>query len=464
MTRALAFALMLASAVALPSVASATGASAAAPPTVAVLPFRDLSGGRGRVGEAIRETVTVDLQAVAGLRVLERAQIDRVLREQDAALARADADAIASVRLGTLLGASLVVAGAYQKSGPRVRLTARFVKVETGEVVGTAKIDGDATDLLALEDRVTEALVRSAGLDPRKALAARRPRPKLRSWKTIELYGDAAVEPDEPKRARLLQAALAEDPDFAYAARDLEALQARMAGYARASAVELAERERALLARAQDTKRPPRERIAQVGELFDTMAGARRFHALAQVAATLVESPLGDGVREPAQYRVFEALDRTRQLDRALSAGERYLARFPTGPRFREVEARMHAIVEARKKREARRAEYAADLADKLRSASGAVERDWAPCIAARWNNQINELMLDGCKAYLARHEHDADPDAREHARAARYFMVLALAESGDFAHARPLAEKVLAESNDWDEELRKQIAEWPTD
>jgi TolB-like protein len=45
-------------------------AHAAAPPTVAVLPFVDLSGHGRSVGEAIRETVTTDLRAVAGLRVV----------------------------------------------------------------------------------------------------------------------------------------------------------------------------------------------------------------------------------------------------------------------------------------------------------------------------------------------------------------------------------------------------------
>ncbi len=460
MTRAAAAGLLAASVLAFAQAAAHAAAPAAV--AVAVLPFRDLSGGRGRVGEAIRETVTVDLQSVPGLRVLERAEIDRVIREQDKAAARADSDAIASVRIGTLVGASLVVAGAFQKSGAQVRLTARFVKVETGELAGSAKVDGAAADLLALEDRVTEELVRSAGLDPKKVLA-RRTRPKLKSWKTIELYGDAAVETDAPKRMELLKLALAEDPEFVYAARDLAALQARMAGYARASGAELAERERALLARANDARQPARARVAAVTELLDELASARRFHALAQVATPLVESPLGADVREPASYRLFQALDRLHARDRALSAGERYLQRFAAGAHFRDVEARMHEIVEARKKRDARRAEYEADLAEKRQSGTPA-ERDWAPCIVARWNNQVNELMLDGCSAYLARHERDSDADAREHVLAARFFIILALAEQGDFARARPAAEKLLADSDTWDEELRKIMAEWPTD
>src|SRR6266513_734859 len=88
----------------------------AAVPTVAVLPFRDLSGGKASVGEAIRETVTSDLKTLGGVRVVK------------------------------LIGATLIAVGAYQQAASDVRLTARFVQVDTGEIVGTAKVDGRASE------------------------------------------------------------------------------------------------------------------------------------------------------------------------------------------------------------------------------------------------------------------------------------------------------------------------------
>jgi len=54
--------------------------------------------------------------------------------------------------------------------------------------------------------------------------------------------------------------------------------------------------------------------------------------------------------------------------------------------------------------------------------------------------------------------------DRQIEARAARFFVVLALAERGDFVRARPLADSLLADSDAWDEELRKLMATWPTD
>ncbi|HEX8951946.1 MAG TPA: hypothetical protein VF945_08875, partial [Polyangia bacterium] len=256
-------------------------------------------------------------------------------------------------------------------------------------------------------------------------------------------------------------------PQLGYAVRDLEALQARMSAYSAVANVKLDERERALVARADDGKRPPAERAQAAKEALASLAAARRFHALADVAARWQKSG-PPGVAEPAAAAAFHALDGLHRFDAALAAGEAYLRAFPTGDRYRELEARMHEIVETRRKREARRAEYAADLAEHRQRTPNTPEHkadyDYAPCIAARWNSQLDELMLDNCGAFAAAYASDARPEVRQNVAAARFFVVLALAERGDFQRARPLAESLLADSDAWDEELRKLMATWPTD
>ena len=72
--------------------------------------------------------------------------------------------------------------------------------------------------------------------------------------------------------------------------------------------------------------------------------------------------------------------------------------------------------------------------------------------------------MLDNCTAFIAAYESDARPEAREFVTGARFLVILALAERGDFARAKPLADALLADSDEWDEELRKLMASWPTD
>ena len=82
-----------------------------------------------------------------------------------------------TVKVGKLLGASLIVTGAYQRGGSSVRLTARFVKVETGEVVGTAKVDGATSDFLSCRTHHRRA-ARPRGSSEAGAEFIKRTRPK----------------------------------------------------------------------------------------------------------------------------------------------------------------------------------------------------------------------------------------------------------------------------------------------
>ena len=447
-------------------VALSASSAAAAEPVVAVMPFRDLAASRAPVGEAMRETLTVDLKET-GVRVVERGVIDRAIAEQNLEDRKRDLPAIGAVRLGTLVGASWIVTGAYQRAGSAVRLTARIVDVASGELIGSAKVDGAADELLGLQDRLASSLFVSAGLPAGKVQKlTRHTRPKV-PYRALELYGDAVQTTDDRKRRDLLQQAVAAAPQLTYAVRDLDALQKRMAALSAVANVKLDERERALLSRADEVGRPPAERAEAAHQALTALAAARRYHALADVATRWRSSAL-PGIVESAAAAQFTALDGLHRFDAALAAGEAYLRAFPTGDRYRAIETRMHEIAETKKKREARRTEYAADLAEKRQSMTNTPEHkadwDYAPCICARWNSQLNELMLDHCSAFAAAYQKDARSDVQQNVMAARFFVILALAERGDFDKARPLAESLLADSDAWDEELRKLMATWPTD
>lgn len=89
------------------------------------------------------------------------------------------------------------------------------------------------------------------GLGRDKAqLFAKRTRLKVKSYRAIELYGDAVTQTDERKKAELLKLSLDEDPEFVYAARDLDALEQRMKGYSAAAAERQLEIDREVKAEA----------------------------------------------------------------------------------------------------------------------------------------------------------------------------------------------------------------------
>ncbi len=68
-------------------------------------------------------------------------------------------------------------------------------------MVGTAKVDGTAADFLQMQDKVTVQLLKSAGIEQKQVQRfTARTRPKLKSLKPMELYGDALVEKDDGKK------------------------------------------------------------------------------------------------------------------------------------------------------------------------------------------------------------------------------------------------------------------------
>ena len=120
---------------------SETGPAALPPaPVVAVEPFANISGNPedGWLGAGIAETVAADL-GVSGLAVVPR---------RDAGAGR---------------GAHWLVTGSYQRLGERLRITARLVKVDTGAVLRSVRLDGTLDGIFALQDRIVAEL--TAGVD-----------------------------------------------------------------------------------------------------------------------------------------------------------------------------------------------------------------------------------------------------------------------------------------------------------
>jgi TolB-like protein len=301
--------------------------------TIAVMPFKDLSGGKGQVGEAIRETVTSDLKD-AGLKVVERGNIDKVISEQNLQAKKNDLGMAESIRVGTLLGATMIVAGAYQRASSQVRLTARFVDVATGEIKGSAKVDGATADLLSLQDKISVELCKSAGLGHDKTqLFAKRTRPKMKSYHAVELYGDAVTQTDDAKKVELLKLSLHEDPQFSYASRDLDELEKRMKGYAAAS--ETAQRQATVeLQQKLKSEKDPNMIAAYYGQLFGQLLSARRYHRMIAVSRAIIANPPPSNsswysLVEQAQYYIVYCYGQLKDDDGLLSEGEKFLKKYP---------------------------------------------------------------------------------------------------------------------------------------
>jgi len=71
--------------------------------------------------------------------------------------------------MGQLKGIELAVQGGFQRAGREVRITARLVKVENGEILDTLAVTHSQRDLFGAQDALADGL-----LPKLKAIAAKR--------------------------------------------------------------------------------------------------------------------------------------------------------------------------------------------------------------------------------------------------------------------------------------------------
>ena len=133
--------------------------------SLAVLPFRNLSSQPGGqvIGEGLVEIVSARLASMPGLQVVT----------PTAVVAAADREPEFS-RLAKTLGANLILHGTFQRERDRIRITYAVVNTVTRQSVATGTLDGTASDLFLLQDRLAENVSQALKL-PRRA--PRTPRP-----------------------------------------------------------------------------------------------------------------------------------------------------------------------------------------------------------------------------------------------------------------------------------------------
>jgi serine/threonine-protein kinase len=133
---------------------SGTGATLvpAAPkaPSVAVLPFADMSPARDQeyFCDGIAEEIINALVQLEGLRVAARTS------------SFAFKGKLEDVReIGRRLGVGTVLEGSVQKSGDRLRITVQLIEVEDGYHIWSERFDRRADDIFAIEDEISLGVV-----------------------------------------------------------------------------------------------------------------------------------------------------------------------------------------------------------------------------------------------------------------------------------------------------------------
>jgi TolB-like protein len=207
-------------------------------PTIAILDF-DLGATIGQDPDdyqALRRGLAgMTISELAGnpaVRVVERAQIQQILQEQD--LARSErVDQATALRLGQLLNARYMVTGTIYDVRGDFRIDARLFDVQTSQILKTQRVQGRLDNVFDLVTRLAGQLMRDANLPPleRRADAPPPPRPAtgaptqtaVMAYSRAVLYADRG---DTQRAVEQYRRALTAFPQYTQARTECNRLQA----------------------------------------------------------------------------------------------------------------------------------------------------------------------------------------------------------------------------------------------
>jgi adenylate cyclase len=136
--------------------------------SVCVLPFANMSGDieQEYFSDGISEDIITDLSKVSALAVVSRNTAFTFKGK-----------AVKVQNIARELGVSHVLEGSVRKSGNRVRITAQLIDGKSDEHVWAERYDRDLNDIFALQDEISEAIVKALKLkllpEEKQAIEAR---------------------------------------------------------------------------------------------------------------------------------------------------------------------------------------------------------------------------------------------------------------------------------------------------
>jgi adenylate cyclase len=135
----------------LPSASANRARHAGDRPSIAVLPFRNLSGDPAHdfLGDLIAEDVIGDLSRLIDLFVISRLSTtpfrDRLFEPRNVA---------------EVLGVRYVLSGSMHTSGTRLRLMAELIEAGAGHVIWAERFEGSLADIFELQDHLSQAIAK----------------------------------------------------------------------------------------------------------------------------------------------------------------------------------------------------------------------------------------------------------------------------------------------------------------
>jgi len=185
-------------------------------PSIAVLPFTNLSGDpkEDYFSDGITADIITELSRFSELFVIARNSSFQYKGKSP------------DIRqVGRELGVSYVLEGSIRRAGDRVRITGQLIDAATGVHRWADRYDRDLKDIFAVQDEVTHTIVSTLAAHVRKAESERVRAKPPNSWQAHDYYLQSAdalasfnasfSKEDLYKARHLVQQSLAIDPNYA---------------------------------------------------------------------------------------------------------------------------------------------------------------------------------------------------------------------------------------------------------
>lgn len=195
-------------------VETAAAAPAAEKPSIAVLPFQNMSGNQEQeyFVDGIVEDVITELSRYPDLFVIAR-NSTFIYKGR----------AVDIKQVGRELGVRYVVEGSARKASNRVRITVQLIDSEKGHHIWAERYERDLADVFAVQDEITQMIV--AALPGRveaaqTAIAKRKPPQAMAAYDYLlraKDYHHKRTKEDNVKALEMAEKAIALDPEYAQA-------------------------------------------------------------------------------------------------------------------------------------------------------------------------------------------------------------------------------------------------------
>jgi adenylate cyclase len=201
-------------AAAAPAATAAPGRERADKPSIAVLPFNNMSGDPEQefFADGITEDIITELSRFRDLFVISRNSSFKFKGQ-----------AVDVQKFARELGVQYVVEGSVRKAGKRVRITVQLIDAQTDRHLWAERYDRDLEDIFAIQDEVTTAIVATLPGRVEAAIrdrAARIPTENMAAYECVltgKVLHHRSNRADNARAQRLLERAIELDPGYAHA-------------------------------------------------------------------------------------------------------------------------------------------------------------------------------------------------------------------------------------------------------